>query len=55
MNENTIRKTVFAEPGSKLERIVFQVLKDMEANMKRLKEDYEKKIEKQQKKMERRL
>ena len=54
-NENTIRQTVYAEPGSKLERVVFQILNDMETNMKRIKEDFDKKIEKQQKKIERRL
>ena len=54
-NEDTIRQTVYAEPGSKLERVVFQILKDMEDNMNRLKADFEKKIEKQQKKIDRRL
>ena len=54
-NENTTRITVYAEPGSKLERFVIQNLKDMETNKKRMKEDFEKKIEKQQKKIERRL
>jgi hypothetical protein len=51
--DNTIRLTVNAEPGSLLKKAVMQTLKDMEANRKRLKDDYAKKVEKQRKKIER--
>ena len=54
-NNNTIRHIINAKSGSKLEKAVLQILKDMEANLKRLKDGYQKKIETQQIKIERRL
>ncbi len=46
---------VVAASGSKLEKVVMQLLKDMDANRKRLKDDFIKRKEKQLKKLERRL
>lgn len=55
MKRNEFHFTVSAEPGSKLERVVQQLLKDMEANRKRIVETFSERKEKQRKKIERRL
>jgi len=54
-NDKTIKHTVIALPGSKLEKSIFQALLDMEANFQRLKMEYQKRLQKQQTKIERRL
>ncbi len=46
MKNNEMRSTVNAEPGSKLEQVVLQLLKDIEANHKRLNEAFKKRKEK---------
>ncbi len=55
MKNNEIKITINAEPGSKLERAVFQLLKDVKEIGKQLMETFQENKKKQQKKIERRL
>jgi hypothetical protein len=55
MKNNEIRITVNAEQGSRLEQVVFRLLKDAEENRKRIIETFLERKEKQNKKIERRL
>jgi DNA-directed RNA polymerase subunit L len=54
-NDYTIKLTITAKPGSKLEQAILQALNDMKANIERLKDEYRQKLEQQQTKIERRL
>jgi hypothetical protein len=54
-NDQTIKQVVQAKPGSVLEKTVSQILKDLQTNLNRLKETYQKKTEKQQNKIDRKL
>jgi len=51
----SINLSVVAESGSKLEQAILQSLKDVDANRKRLREEFKNRKEKQVKKIERRL
>lgn len=55
MKNNEIKITVNAEKGSKLEHVVFRLLKDAEKNRKRIIEIFLERKEKQNKKIERRI
>lgn len=54
-NDNIIKFEVTAEPGSLLEKIVHQVLRDRDENRKRIMENFLIRKEKIAKKLERRL